>query len=298
MASNIDADFIAEGTAYGKNGVKVLRVCRHGNMHHVKEVEVNTELTLATKKDYTHGDNSDIIPTDTQKNTVYALAKIKGISSIEQFGIDLCSHFLTHPQVIKTSMYIEETPWKRIDNSGKEHVHAFILKPEAIRFCQVVQEKYGKPSVSAGLKGMKVLKTTNSGFEGFVRDKYTTLPEVKDRFFSTTVFCRWKYDNLFSLDFDTAWETVKNTILDEFAGPPERGVYSPSVQMTMHLTANHAMAKISQISEVEMTMPNSHYFTIDMTKLGMENKDEVMLPADKPAGNIRLAMKRRDRAKL
>ncbi|XP_077986644.1 uricase-like [Glandiceps talaboti] len=293
------ADFIAEGTAYGKNNVRVLRIRREGTIHHIKEVEVNTELTLATRKDYIRGDNGDVIPTDTQKNTVYGIAKTKGIATIEQFGMDLCTHFLsTHPQVTKVNVYMEEAPWRRTDHSGKEHVHAFILSPEAIRFCQVTQERNGNPVVYAGIKGMKVLKTTNSGFVGFARDRFTTLPEVSDRFFCTTVYCKWKYNSLIGLNFDRAWEIVKTTILDEFAGPPDKGVFSPSVQYTMYLTQTKAMLQIPQLEEMEMTMPNSHYFTIDLSKFGMENKDEVMLPADKPAGNICLAMKRSNKARL
>ncbi|XP_002740301.1 uricase-like [Saccoglossus kowalevskii] len=299
MSNEVKTEFIEEKTMYGKNGVRVLQHRREGKVHHIKEVEVNTELSLSSKKDYIDGDNNDVVPTDTQKNTVYALVREKGIRTIEQFGMDLCKHFLeTHSQVHTVNVYIEEAPWRRLDHTGREHVHAFILNPEAIRFCQVTQRRYGKPCVSAGLKGMKVLKTTKSGFVGFARDKYTTLPEVTDRFFCTTVYSKWTYDELLGLDFDRAVETVKAIILDNFAGPPDTGVYSPSVQNTMYLAQKQSFQKVPQISEIEIVMPNSHYFTIDLSKFGMENKDEVMLPAEKPAGNIKLSMKRHPKSKL
>lgn len=43
------------------------------------ELKANVQLTLNSRKDYLTGDNSDIIPTDTIKNTVHALAKLKGV---------------------------------------------------------------------------------------------------------------------------------------------------------------------------------------------------------------------------
>lgn len=74
------ADFV--NTSFGKNYVKLLQLRREGQVHHIKELEVNTALTLSTVKDYTIGDNSDIIATDSQKNTVYILAKQHGVSLI------------------------------------------------------------------------------------------------------------------------------------------------------------------------------------------------------------------------
>lgn len=66
-------------TGYGKNMVKVLVIRRQGSHHEIIELKADVELTLKTRKDYLVGDNSDIIPTDTIKNTVHALAKIKGV---------------------------------------------------------------------------------------------------------------------------------------------------------------------------------------------------------------------------
>lgn len=66
-------------TGYGKNSVKVLVIRRQGSSHSIIELKADVELTLRSRKDYLQGDNSDIIPTDTIKNTVHALAKLKGV---------------------------------------------------------------------------------------------------------------------------------------------------------------------------------------------------------------------------
>lgn len=66
-------------TGYGKNTVKVLVIRRKGSQHDIIELKADVKLTLKSRKDYLCGDNSDIIPTDTVKNTVHALAKIRGV---------------------------------------------------------------------------------------------------------------------------------------------------------------------------------------------------------------------------
>ncbi|XP_072176637.1 uricase-like [Diadema setosum] len=292
-------DFVSEETYYGKSGVKLLRLRTEGNVHHVKELEVSVHLSLESKKDFKFGDNSDIIPTDTQKNTVYALAKLVGVRSPEQFGQELCRHFLSsfrHVNAVR--VHIEEAPWRRIEKGGAAHVHAFVWSPECTRFCDLVQKRGGLVQVWAGIKDLKVLKTTQSGFVGFIKDKYTSLPEVKDRVFSTVVYARWRYSTLYGLDEDKAWQHAKDVILDTFAGPPSTGVYSPSVQQTLYLAEEKIMKLVPQVGEVTMEMPNVHYFLADLKKIGLKNDNEVLMPTDKPYGLIRASVTRSPTAKL
>ncbi|XP_028259116.1 uricase [Parambassis ranga] len=296
-ASDQDVEFVRTG--YGKNAVKVLIIRRQGSRHYIIELQANVELTLRSRKDYTTGDNSDIIPTDTIKNTVHALAKIKGVKTIEQFSLDICHHFLTSfNHVLRAKVYMEEAPWKRLERNGREHVHAFILSSEAQRFCDAEQNLNGMPVVHSGVKNMKVLKTTQSGFEGFLRDRFTTLQDTRDRCFATSVYSRWRYNKTQDVDFDAAWQCVKETIIEKFAGPYDRGEYSPSVQKTLYDTQVLVLNRVPEVDEIEIVMPNQHYFTIDMTKMGLVNKDEVLLPLDNPSGNITGTVCRKQRARL
>ncbi|CAL8271973.1 unnamed protein product [Arctogadus glacialis] len=286
-------------TGYGKNMVKVLYIRRQGAHHSIVELRADVELTLNSRKDYTTGDNADIIPTDTIKNTVHGLAKIKGVETIEQFSLDLCHHFLTaFTHVVRASVYMEEAPWKRLEKNGVEHSHAFILSPETSRFCDVKQNLNDIPVVHSGLKDMKVLKTTQSGFEGFHKDRFTTLPEAKDRCFCTSVYARWRYNKVASVNFDGAWKSVKETIIEKFAGPYDQGEYSPSVQKTLYDSQCLILQRLPEVEEIEIVMPNQHYITIDMTKIGLVNKDEVLLALDNPSGNIAGTLKRKPSAKL
>ncbi|XP_018528697.1 uricase [Lates calcarifer] len=296
-ASDKNVEFVRTG--YGKNTVKVLVIRRQGSRHSIIELKANVELTLKSRKDYLTGDNSDIIPTDTIKNTVHALAKLKGVKTIEQFCLDICNHFLTSfNHVLRAKVYMEEAPWRRLEKNGVEHAHAFIFSPEACRFCDVEQNLNGIPVVHSGVKNMTVLKTTQSGFEGFLRDRFTTLQETKDRCFCTSVYSRWCYNKVQDVDFDAAWKCVKETIIEKFAGPYDRGEYSPSVQKTLYETQVLVLDRVPEVDEIEIVMPNQHYFTIDMTKMGLVNKDEVLLPLDNPSGNITGTLRRKQRAKL
>ncbi|KAM3620554.1 uncharacterized protein V6R79_025275 [Siganus canaliculatus] len=296
-ASDQSVEFVRTG--YGKNIVKVLVIRRQGGHHYIIELKADVELTLRSRKDYLVGDNSDIIPTDTIKNTVHALAKIKGVKTIEQFSLDICHHFLTSfNHVLRARVQMEEAPWRRLEKNGVGHAHAFIFSPEACRFCDVEQNLNGIPVVHSGVKNMTVLKTTQSGFEGFLKDRFTTLKEAKDRCFCTSVYSRWRYNKVQDVDFDAAWKCVKETIVEKFAGPYDCGEYSPSVQKTLYETQVMVLDRVPEVDEIEIVMPNQHYFTIDMTKMGLTNNDEVLLPLDNPSGNITGTVRRKHKARL
>lgn len=63
----------------------------------------------------------------------------------------------------------------------------------------------GIPVLHSGVQNMTVLKTTKSGFEGFHKDRFTTLQDAKDRCFCTSVYSRWRYNKILDVDFDAAW---------------------------------------------------------------------------------------------
>ncbi|XP_074654512.1 uricase-like [Tubulanus polymorphus] len=287
---------------YGKNNVRLFHVRREGNVHYIKDVEVNTRLTLSTIKDFVDGDNRDIIATDSQKNTVYVLAKEHGVRCIEIFAMQLTKHFLNkYPHVSKAEISIDQYNWRRIVENGKEHNHAFIASPESIRFCKVEQERYGPPRITSGVKGLKVMKTTQSAFVDFVDDEFRTLPDMDDRIFCTVVSSHWKYNRSTGVDFCKTWHKVKGEILDTFAGPADTGVFSPSVQQTLYLTEKRVLEKIPEIESMDIELPNVHHYEADFSKfkrLNITRNDEVFIPTDKPSGNIQATMARKPASKL
>eukprot|EP00088_Acartia_fossae_P052184 TRINITY_DN5880_c0_g1_i13.p1 TRINITY_DN5880_c0_g1~~TRINITY_DN5880_c0_g1_i13.p1 ORF type:complete len:303 (-),score=65.14 TRINITY_DN5880_c0_g1_i13:87-995(-) len=279
---------------YGKSGVKMLYVSQKGDKYTIKELEVETSLTLNSEKDYRKGDNRDIIATDSQKNTVYILAKQFGVECVEEFGMRLANHFINkYPWVMKARISITQHPWNRVlDDKGLQHNHAFVSTPTSTRVAQVILERGSTPKVSAGIRGLTVIKTTQSAFVDFVRDEYRSLPDMEDRIFSTIVTADWNYNDVSEyVDFCAIYSRVKNTILDVFAGPADKGIYSPSVQQTQFLTQKKILLANPEIEDVKMSMPNRHYFPVDFSKFPIpgitgEGAGQVLLPVDKPSGMI------------
>ncbi|XP_055595864.1 uricase [Uranotaenia lowii] len=295
-ANDIPGPYRISNYGYGKDAVKVLHVVRNGLVHSIKEFEVGTKLKLSSQKDYLQGDNSDIVATDSQKNTVYLLARKHGLKTPEEFGILLCQHFLSkYSHVTEVSIHIDEYPWSRMAFGRGPyqdlHNHAFVFTPTAVRYCDV-RQKRGEPTptVISGLRELRVLKTTQSAFVNFVNDEYRSLPDQHDRIFSTIVQSSWQYSTVNNVDFDFAWNKVKQSILNTFAGDPEKGIFSPSVQNTLYLAEQLVLDSIPEISCIEMTMPNKHYFNFDFGKfpkvVGQLKEETVFLPVDKPAGVI------------
>jgi len=289
---------------YGKSFVRILHVRKNGLKHSVKEFEVNTILKLNNQNDYKDGNNRNIVATDTQKNTVYILAKKYGIETAEGFAVLLCQHFLqTYGHIVSVNVKIDESPWERITKGQAAHNHAFVFKPTALRSTNVSQTRNGPIEVTSSLTGLRVLKTTQSSFENFVRDDYTTLPETGDRIFSTVVDASWVYSTHEGVDFNGAWNKVKEAILDNFAGNVHTGIASPSVQNTLYLAEQTVLDNVRQISKIMMVMPNKHYFNVDFTKFPAvltagDQSIEVFQAVDKPSGLIRAELSRRGISKL
>lgn len=286
---------------YGKSSVKLLYVRREGQVHSIKEYEVDTQLTLASDKDYLVGDNSDVVATDSQKNTVYILAKRYGVTSPEDFALLMTGHFLEkYSQVTATSVAVREYPWQRQVIDGRAHNHAFVFCPEVEHTCTVSRKRGETPEIWTGLEGMRLLKTTQSSFVNFVQDEFRSLPDQEDRIFSTVISAAWKYTDIEHIDFGKTWITVIKVIKDKFSGSAETGIYSPSVQNTVYMIMRDILVQLPEVLQVRVTMPNKHYFNVDLSKfqsVGAKVNNEVFLPVDKPSGNITGTLGRKDLTK-
>ncbi|XP_017487475.1 PREDICTED: uricase-like, partial [Rhagoletis zephyria] len=154
-----------------------------------------------------------------------------------------------------------------------------------------------KQTVISGIKGLRVLKTTQSSFVNFVNDEFRTLPDQYDRLFSTVVDCSWEYSDIKDVKFCQTWNCVKNIIIRNFAGDPNVGISSVSVQNTLYLSEKEVLDVIPQISVISMTLPNKHYFNFDtkpFQSVAPGENNEVFIPVDKPHGTIYAQLARKD----
>jgi urate oxidase len=270
-----------KSNSYGKSYVRLTKVSRHGDRHELKELSVDIELQGDFARCYTHGDNSKIIATDSMKNTVYVLAKDHPIESIEDFARHLANHFVdTYPQVACATATIREAPWQRISVNAKPHDHSFVGGSCERRTCSVTSDRKSV-EIEGGIDGLLVLKTTKSGFVGYVRDRYTTLKETTDRIFATSVTARWQYSTP-ELDGNRAFETIRTALLEVFATHD-----SLAVQQTLLAMGEEALKRCAEISEIELTMPNQHRLLVNLQPFGMNNPNEIFVPTNEPFGLIK-----------
>ncbi|MCO5561893.1 hypothetical protein L7F22_015518 [Adiantum nelumboides] len=194
-------------------------------------------------------------------------------------------------KVTGAQINIIEKPWEPLTINGEVHSHGFKLG-KGSHTCEMTINANGSGIVLSGVEGLALLKTTQSGFEGFVRDKFTLLPEVRERILATEVQAAWRYRSKPSC-YNKAYETVKNTLLNVFFGPPASGVYSPSVQNTLYLMGERVLQRMPEIDSIKLSMPNLHFIPVNMPTIGVKFDHDVYLPTDEPHGTIEASLVRK-----
>jgi urate oxidase len=271
--------------AYGKSRVRLTKVQRTADRHDLFEWSIDVRLTGDFAAAYTVGDNRQVVATDTMKNILYALAADTTLTSPEAFAIVLGRHFVdSYPQVESATVTIHVDPWQRIKVNGRPHEHAFAGGCSGHRTCAVETSRRGR-TVVAGVADLMLLKTTDSAFRDFHRDQFRTLPDADDRIFATSLTTEWRYSG--DAEWDAAYATVRNTLLETFATHKSLGV-----QHTLHAMGETVLAAIPGIEEITLTMPNRHRILVNLQPLGRENKNEVFVATDEPHGLISGTLRR------
>lgn len=265
---------------YGKARVRVMKILREGATHTIQEIDVAALLTGDFAACYTSADNSKVVATDTIKNTINVLAKEHLGAEIERFGVSLGRHFLErYEQVESASAEIAAKHWQRMETDGKPHPHSFKAGSEAKMWTRVVCTRDSQV-IESGVRDLVILKSTGSGWEGYPRDEYTTLPETNDRILATSFDATWTW-SIAPANYNDANEAILAAILAAFANN-----YSPSAQASVFEMGTAALNACRAISRVDMTMPNKHCLLINLKPFGHENHNEVFVPTDEPHGQI------------
>ncbi|MDT8915504.1 factor-independent urate hydroxylase [Amycolatopsis sp. PS_44_ISF1] len=266
---------------YGKAEVRLVTVRREGAVHHLRELTVSTALRGELEATHRTGDNSAVLATDTQKNTVYAFAKQQDVGEIEDFALRLGRHFVgTQEKIGCAGVTIAEHGWERIPVGGAPHDHAFSRSGGESR-TTTVTVRGGRAWVVSGVDGLTVLKSTGSEFHGFPRDPYTTLAETDDRILATAVTARWRYQGSTGIDWAGSHREIRRMLLEAFATK-----HSLSLQQTLYTMGEAVLRARPEVAEVRLSLPNKHHFLVDLSPFGLENPGEVFHAADRPYGLI------------
>jgi urate oxidase len=275
------SDVILTANQYGKAENRVVRVTRDTDRHEIIDLNVTSQLRGDFEAAHTEGDNANVVATDTQKNTIFAFAR-DGITSPESFLLRLADHFTSEFDWVSGGRWAaEEYGWSRIN----DHDHSFYRSAPEIRTAVLVREG-DMDTMITGFYGLTVMKTTQSGFTGYPKDKYTTLQETEDRILATDIATRWRY-NTTDLDYDATYDSVKNIIMNKFCEG-----YSRGLQQTLYQMAEAVISEHDTIDEIKFSCPNKHHFLSDLSFCGLDNPGEVFYAADRPYGLIEATIQR------
>ncbi len=274
------------GNRYGKAEVRIVHVARGAGPAGedlLRDWNVSTSLSGDLADTHLTGSNAKVLPTDSQKNRVYALAKeLGGDVEPEAFGLELASFFVSSQEpVTRARVLIEEYGWTPAGASG----YSFARSGDLVRTTAVCADAALGTSVVSGLKDLTLMNTTASEFWGYPKDRYTTLPETKDRILATSVNASWRFrpDALAAgaTDWAAAFATAKSAILATFAG-----TYTYSLQQMLYAMGAALLDALPAACEVRLSLPNRHHYLVDLTPFGLENDREVYLAGDRPYGLI------------
>jgi urate oxidase len=270
---------------YGKAESRVVRIVRDTPRHEIRDLNVSTSLRGAFEDAHTTGEQAAVLPTDTQKNTAFAYAKLHGISSIEDYGLALGRRLLEAcPAASQAQVRVEEYAWDRIGE------HSFARRGGWVRDT-VVTVGREEAHVLSGLHDLVLLNSTDSEFRGFLKDEFTTLPETDDRILATSLVAKWRHTRVDGsggdVDWDASHAAVVQTLLETFAG-----TYSRALQETLYAMGCAVLDDQAGIAEIRFSAPNKHHFLVDFSgfqpaKDGtLTNDGEVFVAADRPYGLI------------
>jgi urate oxidase len=287
---------------YGKAETRVVRIIRDTPRHEIRDRNVSTALRGDFVDAHETGDQAHVLPTDTQKNTVFAYAEDYGAGSPEDHAAAIADRLLeASPYATSAQVRVEECAWDRVAVGDRDdrrgHDHAFVRRGTDTRTCLVTVEGRDatrRRHVLSGLTDLTVLKSTGSEFKGFLKDRFTTLAETDDRVLATSLTAWWRWDVVSTgstddVDWDASYDSVRAILLETFAT-----TYSHALQETLHRMGRAALEAHPTLAEIRFSAPNKHHFLVDLSPFGMANPGEVFHADDRPYGLIEAQVRRDD----
>ena len=265
---------------YGKGRVRVMRIHRDGESHEVSQLNIKAMVEGDFTRTYTHADNTNTVSTDTIKNVVNVVARENTGLCAEDFCQVLARKYLDlYPQVISVAITAHETKWSRLSFGGKPHPHSFVLDSNGKPTVEVSATREGS-TLASGVDGFTFMKSTQSGWEDYLKDPYTTLKETDDRICATSMVASWKWSAK-PQNYPATNARILATLLEVFGT-----TYSASVQDSLYRMGEAALSAVPEISEISMACPNMHFIPINLSAFGLDNNNDVFLPTDEPHGQI------------
>jgi urate oxidase len=273
---------------YGKGDVIAYRLDRGGAVPAGGSLVFGANVLLllygdAFWKTYTEGDNTGLIATDSMKNFIQRETMNFDGSHLEEYCRFLGEKFLAkyaHVEGLQISA-------SDISYTPLEGNVAFVPSGLDTAYARFEIDRTGIIEAVSGVRGFKLLRLGGSAFRGFLRDEYTTLPDLNNRPLHMWLDIEWDYvtaDAAFAGGATTA--RVRQIVRDVFTS-----FESGSIQQIIYAMGTKVLADLPAIIEVRLEANNRTWDTI------AERGDElgVYTDARPPYGCLGLTLKRQDR---
>ena len=246
---------------YGKGDVIAYRLHREGNGPEGQSPVFGVNVLLLIYGDafwptYTTGDNSELVATDSMKNFIQRETMNFTVAPIwSPYCRFLGEKFLgTYPQAEGAQLTASEIPYVA-DGASKV---AFTPSGPDRAYARLEFGRKGPMEICSGIQGFRLLRLGGSAFYGFVRDQYTTLPEIKNRPLHMWLDLEWSYttsEAAFSKGAVTA--EVRKIVHEVFAG-----FESGSIQQIIYQIGEKMLQDIPAIAEIHLEANNRTWDTI------------------------------------
>jgi urate oxidase/2-oxo-4-hydroxy-4-carboxy-5-ureidoimidazoline decarboxylase len=244
---------------YGKGDVIVYRLTRDGGTPEGKSPVFGANVLMllygsAFWKTYTHGDNTHLIATDSMKNFIQRETMNFDGFHLEEYCRFLADKFLkTYPQTDGLQLSAREIPYADVLNRV-----AFAPGGPDRAMARIEVDRTGILEIVSGITGFRLLRLGGSAFRGFVRDQYTTLPDLKDRPLHIWLDVEWRYlENERAFADGAITARARRIIRDVFGS-----IASESIQQMIHQMGTRLLADMPEIAEIHLEANNRTWDTI------------------------------------
>jgi urate oxidase/2-oxo-4-hydroxy-4-carboxy-5-ureidoimidazoline decarboxylase len=244
---------------YGKGDVIVYRLRRDGKAPSSQSPVFGASIKMLVYGDafwqtYTTGDNTGLIATDSMKNFIQREALNYTGSDVEECCRFLAARFLeTYPQVEGIQVSAVEIPYSSV---GDDRIAFAPSGPERAT-ARIELNRSGIVEAVSGMTGFRLLRLGGSSFQGFVRDQYTTLPDLADRPLHMWLDLEWAYaEPQAAFNSGAAVAVVRRAVHDVFCA-----FKSGSIQQIIYQIGGKILSEIPEVAEVHLEANNRTWDT-------------------------------------